>query len=211
MSRPSFVRALVAGFVSTVALAAVSEPNMCADCSRLERDLDVVLERQAAYDDAIGELTRARDQLDRQVDAMDVLAGIHVILESVWIPTSEIASACLGGTPIVAALSAFRESVRGSSSSRVTLAAIVSRLGLGGVADTVSLVRFIDQYEDDRRTFRDLAAHMDATRSMFAGLLDELVREEQRIRETMERANCPRVGFSIEDLIGRERRDTRGH
>ena len=167
---------------------------MCADCEELERRLSTVLELHAIYEDAVDALHTARRELSGAADIASAVGAAHIVLESIWIPTSQVLSLCGERyRRAVLGIDMLRSAVTGGTDGMV-LAAIVSQSGGGATLDIASLRAFIARYARDRRTFRQL--HQDISRRIeeFRSSLADIERARTALRATMVAGGCD-VGF----------------
>lgn len=169
--------------------------NLCADCDRLRERFRIVGEKAAVFDDGLHMLRETRRELAGNASAANGIAAAYVILQSLNVAFGLATLPCsvpqqwlkglLGGA---AGLGAY---VQENDAGVVTLATVVSSLGLGVVSDAISAYEFIQRYRDESAGLEGLRRDVDRAIREFTVAHDALRGERRRLASDLSRGGCP--------------------
>lgn len=186
---PMYGYLLAVAVVLACGLPVAAEQNMCADCNVLQDRMETIEELIAIHEEAIASLEKSERELNKNIAVAKILANVHLTLESVWIPLSEVASRC-GGAPVVTAIGVLREAIQGGDELDVSLAAVVGSVGAGSFMDAIELATFNSAYADDERRFAALRTDLAKSKAGFQATRRELKSAKILLGADLEQGGC---------------------
>ena len=183
-----------AGYNGHPAVQRTPAQNMCAECDLLIEQLRIVRGKSRAFDEGLRLLQRTRQDMQTNTSIADGLAVAYVTLQGVNIAFGLATLPCsisqqwlrglIGGA---AGLGAY---VQEGNASEVTLATVVSSLGLGVVSDAISTYEFMQQYRTESTGLDALRHDLDRTVREFQAARETLRRERRRLESDLSRGGC---------------------
>ena len=168
--------------------------SMCVECDSLREQLRIVGEKIQVFDEGTGLLRRTLGDMDRNANAAAGLASAYAILQGLNVAVGLATLPCaipqpwlrglLGGA---AGLGAY---VQDGDAGQVTLAAVVSSLGLGVMSDAISTYEFMQRYREEAEGLDALRRDVEETIRQFGAVHDGLRREGRTLESTLGRGGC---------------------
>ena len=179
--------------------------NLCAPCDILGEKLRIVRAKSRSFEEGLDMLRTTRQELQTNTNIAGGLATTYLILQGVNIAFGLATLPCsiprqwLKG--LLAGAGGLGAYVQGGTASEVTLAAVVSSVGLGVVADTISTYEFIRRYGADSAGLNALRRDLDRTTREFEDAREALARERRTLESDLSKGGCR---FDpLDDFLGR--------
>ena len=180
----------------------------CVPCDELKEKLQVVQGKYTALGEGLEMLKQAGEELRSDESVADVSAAVYGVLGGTNIVLGVATLPCDIGSAWLEALmggaSGLEALVQGGDADDVTLAVLVSYVGLGVVSDSLSFKDFWEEYwkgkEDVSRLERDLEKSTNTMRA----IRDKLRAERSSLKSLMEQGECEGASDELDDILNSE-------
>ena len=173
----------------------VPQHRICAECDVLHERLRIVREKGEVFNEGLQLLRQARRDMESDRTVAGALAAAYTTLQGLNIAFGVATLPCsipqgwlrglIGGA---AGLGAY---VQEGDAGEVTLATVISSLGLGVVSDAISTYEFMQRYEKESVGLEALRSDLDRAIREFQAVRDDLRRERRSLESVMSRGDCP--------------------